>query len=248
MRKMNGSMSKHPLAVLGLAMAIGGALTCAASAEPLVKMEGGKPAPGVVTKWSANGTTVELTLKEGEDPQAVADAIKTEVGKVRTSVRDGKVIVVGKSEADLLNALSKVEVGGEDFGALADAALSDEGGEGSGSSLRAKKVADLDKMFKDKDKLALGTVVGVSYGQYPSAVVTVKIIGAPKGPLGNKVRRGANIKFRPLIKMKGTSPDWADDGTQVNAGAWYLKAKDRVRVLIGGEAKDVYEAVAIDRQ
>lgn len=230
-----------------LTLAVGGALTCAAHAEPLVKLEGGQAKPGVVTEWQDEGDKVTLSVKSGTDPQAVADAIKNSVPRVRTKVQGGKVVVTGRPKDELLKALSEVDFGEGDLDALASAALTDED-EGSGSSLRAKKTADLEKLFKNKDKLVVAQVVGVSYGPFPEATVTVKVIANPTGELGKKIARGDNIKVVPVLKKKGAAPDFSDDNTQNNAGAWYLKKKDKVRILIGKEVKGGFEATVIDRE
>ncbi len=230
-----------------LTLAVGGAFTCAAHAEPLVKVEGGQPKPGVVTEWQEEGDKVTLSVKAGTDAQAVADSIKNNVPRVRTKVQAGKVVVTGRSKDDLLKALAEVDFGGGDLDALANAALVDED-EGSGSSLRAKKTADLEKLFKNKDKLVVGQVVGVSYGAFPETTVSIKVVANPSGDLGKKIARGATIKVVPVLKKKGAATDFSDENTQNNAAAWYLKNKDKVRLLIGKEVKGAFEATVIDRE
>jgi hypothetical protein len=232
--------------VMVLAGALGG-LAVTALAEPLVKMEGGAAKPNIVTAWSSSGPKVELTIKGGVDPQAVASAIEGGVEKVKAKVQAGKVVVLGKAEADLLPALAQVDFGGgDDLGALAKNAAS--GGESdSGSSLRAKKTVDLDKMFKDQAVSAQGTVADVSEGKFPNAEVTINILRAPSGDLGKDVRKGKQIKFKPVFKMKGKDIDWSDENTQINAGAWYLQKGDKVWVKIGKGKDGVYEAVILTR-
>src|SRR5262245_23750628 len=88
-----------------------------AFADPLVKMEGGKPSPSVVTAWSGSGDKVELTVKDGADAKAVAKAIEGGVEKVKAKVQGGKVVVTGKPMEDLLKSLGGIDFGGgEDFG------------------------------------------------------------------------------------------------------------------------------------
>ena len=224
------------------------ALTCAAAqAEPLVTLEGDKAKPNVVTAWSGSETKIELTVKEGADPKAVAEAIQAGVPKVKASVKGGKVLVVGKTEADLLKALAGVDYGDEAFGALA-AKSGDDQDPDSGSSLRAKKAADLDRLYADAASGALGKVVSVEQTQFPASIVTVQVLRGPTGALAKDVRKGAKIKFKPVLKMSGKAPDWSDEYTQVNTGAWFLRAGDQVRVKIGKGAADAYEAALIDRQ
>jgi hypothetical protein len=240
----NRSSFWKKLGVIGSA-GLAASLAVIAYAEPLVKMDGGKPAPGVVTAWSGSGDKVELTVKDGADPKAVADAIQSGVPKVKAKVQAGKVVVTGKSQDDLLKALSGVEFGGEDFGALAQAAS--ESDSGSGSSLRAKKAADLAKLFNDQKDTALGQVVSVDTSKAPKVMVTVQILRGPTGDLGQKIRKGAKITFVPVMKMKGTAPDTSDEDTALNMKAKDFKAKDKVRVKIGKEVDGSFEAVLIDK-
>lgn len=225
-----------------LAMAAG-----AAFAEPLVKMEGGTAKPGVVTAWTSSGPKVELTIKDGTDAKAVAESIEANVEKVKAKVQGGKVVVIGKPEADLLKAMAEVDFGGEDLGALAKAAGEDSDSD-SGSSLRAKKTADLSKMFKDQAISAAGTVVDAGGGNFPHGEIIVNITRAPTGELGKAVRKGAKVKFKALLKMKGKDIDWTDENTQVNAGAWYMQKGDKVFVKIGKANGAVYDAEIITRQ
>lgn len=219
-----------------------------ASAEPLVKMEGDKPKPGVVTAWSSQDNKVELTVKAGADPKAVADAIQAGVPKVNAKVKGGKVLVVGKSEGDLLKALSGVDLGGDEDIAIAAAKGSEDEGEGSGSSLRAKKTADLARLFADAGTTAQGKVVSVTPGEFPHATVVVQVLRGPTGALAASLKKGAKVTFKPVLKMSGKAPDWNDEDTQVNIGAWYLRAGDQVRIKLGKQDKDTFEAVLIDRQ
>src|SRR5207245_209874 len=142
---------------------------------------------------------------------------------------------------------SSVDFGGEDLGALAAAAGGSEES-GSGSSLRAKKSADLDKIFADKASTAVGKVVSVEQAKFPETAVTVQILQGPTGPTGDKIKKGAKIKFHPAVKHGGKGVDWSDSNTQANTGAWYLHDGDSVRVKVGKADKDGFEAVTIDRQ
>jgi hypothetical protein len=220
-----------------------------AFAEPLVKMEGGKPtAGGVVTAWKSSGPKVELTLKAGADAKAVADAIQAGVPKVKAKVQGGKVQVTGKAEAELLTALGGIDLGGgDDLTQLAAAAGSGDDSGGSGSSLRAKKAADLAKLLEDAASSAAGKVVAVTPGAFPNVVITVQIMRGPTGAEAANIKKNGKIQFKNVLKMKGGAVDWADEDTQINAGAWYLRANDNVRIKFGQSDNGVYEAVLIDR-
>jgi len=221
-------------------------LAVPAFAEPLVKLEGGKPTPGVVSAWSGSGNKIELTLRAGADAQAVADAIKAGVPKVNAKVQGGKILVTGKTQDELLNALGSVDFGGDDLGALAAAANAGDDS-GSGSSLRAKKATDLAKLLEDQASSAAGKVVSIAPGTFPNVVVTVQVMRGPTGAEAATIKKNAKIQFKPVLKMKGAAIDWADEDTQYNAGAWYLRAGDSVRVKFGKNDKGVYQAVLIDR-
>ncbi len=235
-------MKKVVLGLVGLIFA-----AAPAFAQSLVEMEGGKAKPGLVTAWSGSGKKVELTVKAGTDAKQVAESIQSNVEGVKSAkVVGGKVQVVGLDQDALLKALALVTLGDDDVGALAMAGRDEDDG-GSGSSLRAKKTAHVNEMFKDRATVAKGTVVSVGGDKFPSTVIKVKIIAGPTGPSGKQVRKGATIAFTPVIAMKAGAPDLADENTQVNVGAWYLKPKDSVQVKVGKEIKGGYEAVVISR-
>lgn len=240
---MNLIKSLGPALTVLLAISVSAGL---AAAEPLVTMEGGGAKPGVVTAWSGSGKKIELVLKDGSDAQAVAASIKANVDGVRTKIRGGKVLVIGKTQADLLAALAEVDFGGDDdMDLLASAAMEDD--LDSGSSLRAKKTTNLKKLMKDRATVAQGKVVSVKTGKYPQARVSVRILSGPTGPLGRKVRKGKTIVFTPLLKMAKGSPAMSDPNTQTNLGAYYLQKGDRVKIKIGQPLKGGYEAVLITR-
>lgn len=231
-------------AVLGLTALVN--LPARSSADPLVKMSGDKASPGVVTAWKGDGKKVELSLAADTDAKAVASAIEANVDRVKAKVVGGKVLVVGRTEAELLPALAEIDFGGDDLGMLA-AATMDDGDTDSGSSLRAKKTADLEKLFKDAKSTATGKVVGISWGSFPETVVSVQVLRAPTGPMGQSVRKGKVVKFRPVFSKKGSAIDWSKESNQVNLGAWFLQKGDRVNIKLGAETKGIVEAEVISR-
>jgi hypothetical protein len=220
------------------------------SAEPLVKLEGGAPtAGGVVTAWSGSGTKIELTLRAGADAKAVADAIQAGVPKVKAKVQGGKIQVVGKAQAELLTALGAVDFGGggDDLGQLAAAAGTGDDS-GSGSSLRAKKATDLAKVMADQAATAEGKIVAITPGVFPNVVLTVQVMRGPTGPEAANIKKNSKVQFKSVLKLKGTAVDWADEDTQLNAGAWYLRVGDAVSVKFGKSEAGVYEALLIARK
>lgn len=233
--------------IVGSALIASSVLCATALAEPLVKMDGNTAKPGVVTAWSSSGTRVELTVRNGADPQAVASAIEGGVEKVKAKVTAGKVVVIGKPEAELLPALAQVDFGGGDeLGALAQNA-GNSGDSDSGSSLRAKKTVDVAALFKDQAITAQGTVSEVTPGKFPETEVTIYILRGPTGELGKDVHKGKKIKFKPVFKLRNKQVDWADEANQLNIGAWYLQKNDKVFVKIGRGADGSYEATILSR-
>ncbi len=220
-------------------------LSVTAWAKPLVTMQGTTAKPGVVTAWSGSGNKIELTLEAGADAAGVAAAISANVAKVKATVKAGKILVVGKTQPDLLKALAGVDYGDGDLGALAQASLGSD--DDSGSSLRAKKTAAVDKKFSDRSLTAEGTVDSVSEAAFPDVVVKVKIVRQPSGALGEKIRKGQTIAFTPAMKKNGAALDLADEDTQLNLGAYYLKKGDTVRVKIGAADKEGFVAELLTR-
>lgn len=234
---MGGSLA----AVLSITLSAG-----LAFADTLVTMKGDAAQPGVVTAWSGSGKKVELSLKDGADANAVAAAIEANVERVRAKVRGGKVLVIGLEQDALLKALSTVELGGEgDMGLLAAAAMEDA--VDSGSSLRAKKTADLKKLLQDRATVAQGQVVAVNTGKFPDAMISVRVLSGPTGELGKTVRKGQTVVFAPVFKMDKGQLNLADTQTQTNLGASFLQKGDRVKVKIGKPIKGGYEAELITR-
>lgn len=217
-----------------------------ADADPLVKMDGGKASPGVITAWSGSGKKIELTVAAGKDARAVAASIEANVSGVRTKVQGGKVLAIGKTEADLLQALAGVDFGGEeDMTLLAAAALEDD--VDSGSSLRAKTTADLKKILSDRATVAQGQVVSVTQGAFPNVTVNVRVLSGPTGELGKAIRKGQTVAFTPTFAKKGDQLDLSQTTTQTNVGAYFLKAGDRVSVKVGKAAGKGFEAELITR-
>jgi hypothetical protein len=240
-------LSIAPLRHFALGLAVAAGLTCAAHAEKLVATKDGAPAPAVVTEWADDGGKVLLTVRAGVDPKAVADVINAQVPKVQAKVKGGRIQVKGKPTGELVKALTGVDFDDGDLGALAAADLGGDMDLGAGSSLRAKRSANLDKLLADATTVAIGNVVSVEPGSFPEATVTIQVIRGPTGALSKTVRKGKRVGVRPALKRtKAGQVDWSDESTRINAGAWYLRAGDRVMVRIG-EAGATLQATLIDR-
>lgn len=219
-----------------------------AGAESLVQMKGQTAQPGVVTAWKAKGKTVELSLKADADADAVMEAIKQQIPGVRVKKRAGKILVSGKSEADLLKALSSVDPAKADdtMGLLADAASTEESFD-SGSSLRAKITQSEDKRFLDKAHTLLAQVTWAEPGMFPDAALTLRVLEPPTGALGADLAKGAQIQLKPVFHKTQGKLDLSQADNQANLLAYYLKTYDRVEVVLGPKDGQAYTAVVLRR-
>ncbi|MBK8014683.1 MAG: hypothetical protein IPK13_25440 [Deltaproteobacteria bacterium] len=215
-----------------------------AQAEPLVVMEGANAKPGIVTSWSSSGKKVTLTVRKDANATAVAKTITDETG-AKAKVTGDKILVIGKTEEELLNAMSQVDFGGDPT-LLAAASFKSDGFD-SGSSLRAKKTADMAKLMKDQSHSLKGKVTDIQYGKFPETILAIRVLRGPTGELAKTIRKGATLKFRPALKKKGEITDFTDETTQQNASGWYLEKGDTVEIRVGKSSQDVFEAELITR-
>ncbi len=215
------------------------------AAEPLMTIKDGTPAPGVVVRWSGEGKKVELTLKDDADITAVAAAIEAGLERIRVKVKAGQLLAIGLSQEDLLQALTGIEVGGDDLDILAAAAEADDDID-TGSSLRAKKVS-VDSLLTDRKTTIVGRVVAVTTGAFPRARVKVRVLRGPTGPLKRALRKGRTVTVYPRLSKKKAALDLNDPATVANLGAWFLKKDDRVRVKVGEPTQGGYVADLIVR-
>lgn len=222
----------------------------AAIAAPAVA-PGGKP--GAVASWVANGPSITLTPAQGFDAAELAAAISAGVKGVTAKVDNGKVVVTGLAEAQLLGALEKVDVkeaSGDDVDAML-AALQKPGGDddGSGSSVRATKAADFSEVMGAKTEVITAKVLEVTHGQFPVVAVTIKVQQLPKGLVLPGVKTGAKLKVVPRVKSKGGMVDPTDEASKLNVGAWYTQPGDVVLVRLEKDPKDgVWIAAAFNRR
>lgn len=207
---------------------------------------GGKP--GVATKWTKGADGVTLTLKEGFDPAAVAEAIGKGVPGAKAKAAGAKVVVSGVDEKKLIAALEKVQVeAGDDVNAMFAAMQKPGGGgdeEGSGSSIRATNKTTVPG--GEVTEQVSGTVVDVKYGTYPHVAVVITV---DESPDGSEAKKGAKITVLPIVKMAGKAVDSSDEASKTNIGAWYARAGDKVTVkLTGKPEKGAWQAVLFERK
>lgn len=217
-----------------------------ARAESLVVVADDGVEPRVVTAWEADGREVILSVRGDANPAEVASAIESGIDRVKAKVRSGRVVVLGKSLEELLPLLAVVEVGEQGSLAELDQLAAVDADFGSGSSLRAKRRAATDAAFADPATTLVGQVLGVEYADYPRTRVKLRVLRSPRGDLETVAARGRVIEVVPHIPRIDGRVQWDQEVTQMNAGAWYLEPKDRVRVRLGmtDDGKLVAEAIA----
>jgi hypothetical protein len=158
------------------------------------------------------------------------------------------LLVAGAAWAQGEDAGSEAEVDPlAELAALGDA-MADEGPEGGGS-IRAKKDADLQRSKRIKDKRNFeAKVQSVQAKSFPIVAVTVKVTRPGKEGPGAKVGRNQIVVVVPKLKVEGKSVAMEDEETRRNAGAFYLKAGDKVAVRLGANKGKYWEADYIERK
>lgn len=153
----------------------------------------------------------------------------------------------------LLIAPSAEAQDGEMVDPLAElAALGDEmaevGAEG-GSSIRAKKEADLGRATRMKDRRNIeAQVEEVNAARFPLVAVKLKVRKSAKEGYGKDLARNAKIVVVPQMKFAGKTADLSDEATLLNAGAYYLQRGDKVMVRLGEKKGNAYSAEYIERK
>ena len=218
-----------------------------ARAETLVVVNDDGVRPQVVTAWSADGREVELSVRGDAEPAEIADAIESGIDRVKAKVRAGRVVVIGKSLEELLPLLAVIEVGGGESLAELDQLAAIDTELGSGSSLRAKLKAEREAAFADPESTLVAQVVDVDPAAYPRTRLKLRVLKSPRGALKESAPRGSTILVVPHIPSDDGQVKWGDAATRMNAGAYYLQPKDRVRVRISGGEDGAFVAEAIAR-
>lgn len=132
------------------------------------------------------------------------------------------------------------------------AALGDEiaevGPEG-GSSIRAKKEADLSRTKRFKDRRNFEAVVeSVNTARFPLVAVKLKVRKPAREGEGKELERNAKLVVVPVMKFNGKIADLTDEETLLNAGAYYLKRGDKVMVRLAGKRGKAFNAEYIERK
>ncbi len=220
--------------------------SAATSAETLLTA-GGKP--GVIVRVGEKGEAVVLDVRSGFSPKDVAEAVAHGVPGAKCVVAKNLVLVSGVTKAELLPTLERIEVSPEldDI----DAMLSNMQGasnqdEGSGSSIRATKVAEVSTEDGSALPRVVGTVVKVRHQRYPFVGLRVKVSDAG-GMKGLKV--GEEIEVVPHVARGKGDPSIDKAASRRNAKAWYARPGDEVVVELKAQSgKHVFVAASYERK
>ncbi len=213
-------------------------------ADPLV---GPGNVPGAIAAWSTTKNITSLTVAEGFEAEAIAEAIIEALKGASAKAAGNQISVTGVSEKQLLSALQKIDVDSteDDVDAMLSALQTPGGDEDdSGSSIRASRPTDM-AAAGAAHNVVFGLVTAVQHARYPLVVVSVKLQSGdnPKGVSGGQV-----IRVLPYIRSVRGLVDVKDPQSQVNVGAWYARKGDRVKVTLKPEAhKTVWVAEAFER-
>lgn len=214
-----------------------------ALADPLI---GPGNTPGAVAAWSTTKNITSLTVAEGFEAEAIAQAIIEGIKGASAKASGNQVAVAGVDEKSLLAALQKLEVDSteDDVDAMLSA-LQNPGGDedDSGSSIRASRATDMTAAVSGH--IVYGRVTAVRHAQFPLVLISVKIQKG-KSPAG--LSTGQVIRVLPYVRSVRGLVDVKDPQSQVNVGAWYARKGDRVKVRLKPEArKKVWVAEAFER-
>lgn len=212
-------------------------LAAPAWADPVVNT-GGKP--GAAASWSSSGGSVVLVVAEGYDAAQIAKAINASVKGAKAKVAGGKVVVTGVAEAALLPQLEGVDVDApmDDVDQLLSNLKGGDDEEGSGSSIRATKLADFTDVLGKASERIEGEVSGVSRSRFPLVMVSVVVSKVPAGVKG--IKKGDRITVIPRVKSKNGVVDPKDRASQLNIGAWYAQEGDHVSLKLEPKPKRSY--------
>ena len=211
----------------------------AAWADTLIARAGGAYQPRLATAWKAIGDTCIFTLNPSADGIKIAQLIAEKLG-VRANFADGKVTVVGLSEASLLAQLATLQLSGPDdpladLGGLGGSAVAANLPE-PGGSIRAARPVDMLVPVESETRGAVpsvdpnghchGQVIEVQRGPFPNVTLKIRVQQPPGGALQKELRRGRVIAVTMLFI--GTPVDLQNSANQANLAAFYLKAGDKV--------------------
>lgn len=233
------------LAPYALLAALAG--TPAVAAADTIVSAGGKP--GVAESWKTEGDTVVLTIQSDFSASEVAEAIAAGVAGATATAGEGTVTVKGVEAAKLLTALERVEVDVEMddidsmFAAIQNPGADDEG---SGSSIRATKAADMSEAMKTSRPALTARVSKVRHKRFPLVALTIKVDAPPEGAK-SEVGAGDTITIVPRIRTKRGVVDAGDDESQKNLSAWYARPGDKIRFTLVDKKKKFWVATGFGR-
>lgn len=156
----------------------------------------------------------------------------------RAVAQDGQTDAAGAEEMD--DPLAELANLGD--------AIVETGPEGGGS-IRAKEDADVTRTNRLNDKRNLDAKVeAVNHGKFPAVAIRVKVRKPAKEGKGKEIKKGQILVVVPKMKVAGGKVDMGDPETLINAGAFYLKKGDKVKIRIGEPKGKLHEAEYIERK
>jgi hypothetical protein len=120
----------------------------------------------------------------------------------------------------------------------------------AGGSIRAKKDADLTEAKRKSDKRNYeASVVEIKRAAFPAIALKLKVVKQPsEGDQKSAVAKNEDVVIIPELKIAGNQPDMADEATLINAGAFYLRAGDKVVLRLKEKKDKVWVVEYIERK
>lgn len=212
--------------------------TAAAVAAPVWKPGSERAA---VQSIGENDGRVEIRVHPRFDPRDVTAILTRELPRAQLLVDGLTIIVEGATTREIQRALKPAEVDPslDDIDALL-ADIREPGGpdEGSGSSVRARREADLEREVDETDSalpLGWGRVTGVQRQRFPLVLVSVELEAAPPG---TPLEAGERIVILPRVRSRRGIIDPDDARSLQNMGAWYVRKGDPVRFRLEPRPED----------
>lgn len=119
--------------------------------------------------------------------------------------------------------------------ALGDA-MADFGPDGGGSVRAKKKDNDPVKARLKDPRNVQVRVEKVSQGAFPLVALRLKVVRAAKTGPGAKLAKNTILTAVPSFGIKEGAVDLSDAASRINAGAYYLRRKDKAMIRLDAEA------------
>lgn len=196
------------------------------AADPMLVKADGAYKDGVVSVTTKAPKEVTFKVLKG-DARGVADFLREKLTGAEVVQTDDTIKVKGLADKDVLDKVAALQ-----FDAIPTIAMDMPE---AGGSIRVGRAADLpaDSTVADESERFKARVVGVTRGRFPDVTLKIKLTGVPKSvELQKKLRKVSYITARVALAQRDGQPDLANQLTQRNLTASYLKAGDDVIVHV----------------